>query len=264
MNKVFIAFTGLFLFAACSAETETVQVEKVEVSSNEEELDDLSVEAIIDSVYQKNGSGLIDKSNISFDFREFRYAYIQGTDGVKRSRKFTNKKGEAVVDIWQGDSLKRAINGKVIKLTEKDEKAYINSINSVFYFGFLPKALKDPAVNTELIDEVEINDKMYYKIKVSFDEDGGGEDFHDIFLYWIGIEDYAMDYWSYQYFTEGGGIRFRAVDKVQEVNGILFKDYLNYGPKEDMMNDYTNVDKVYSEDGLKLVSEIRLENIRVE
>lgn len=263
MNKVIIAFTGLLLFTACGGESEAVKEVETEVSSNDQELDDLAVEAIIDSVYQKNGSGVIDKSNVFFDFREFQYAYMQGVDGLQQSRKFINDKGEAVVDIWKGDSLKRIINGKLVKLSEKDENAFKNSINSVFYFAFLPKALKDPAVNAELLDEVEINDKMYYKIKVTFDEDGGGEDFHDIFLYWIGIEDYAMDYMAYQYFTNDGGIRFRAVDQVKEVNGVLFKDYLNYAPKENLMNDYLNVDKVFTNDGLKLVSEIRLENIEV-
>lgn len=263
MNKIFIAFTGLFLFAACSGEAELVEEGRVGISVDEQDVEDLSVDAIIDSVYLKSGSALIDQSNISFDFREFKYSQVQGTSGMMKSRQFTNKKGEAVVDTWQGDSLIRTVNGKVVNLSEKDENAYKNSINSVFYFGFLPKALKDPAVNAELIDEVEINEKMYYKIKVTFDEEGGGEDFHDIFLYWIGIEDYSMDYMAYQYFTENGGIRFRAVDKVQEVNGILFRDYLNHAPKENLMNDYISVDKVFSNDGMKLVSEIRLENIEV-
>lgn len=262
MNKVFIALTSLFLLTACNDEAKPSVGEEVEFI--ELEFDDLTVEAIIDSVYMRSGSGLIDKSNIYFDFRDFEYAHVVGVYGIERSRKFTNEKGEAIVDLWVGDSLKRTINGKMVKLSAKDERAYKNSINSVFYFGFLPKALKDPAVNTELIDEVEINGKMYYKIKVTFDEEGGGEDFHDIFLYWIGIEDFGMDYMAYQYFTEGGGIRFRAVDKIQEVNGILFRDYLNYGSKEDMMDDYINVDKAYVSGGLKLVSEIRLENIEVD
>jgi hypothetical protein len=263
MNKLFIAFTGLFLFTACNGEAEKIEAEKVAVSSSDKELEDLTVEAIIDSIYQKSGSALIDQSDIYFDFRNFHYAYLQGEDGLKQSRKYTNDKGEAVDDIWQGDSLMRTIEGEIVELKEKEENAYKNSINSVFYFGFLPKALKDPAVNATLVDEVEINQKRYHKIRVTFDEDGGGEDFYDIFLYWIGIEDYAVDYMAYQYFTEEGGIRFRSVDSVKEVNGILFKDYLNYAPKEDMMNDFSNVDKVFSNGGMKLVSEIRLENIRV-
>ena len=264
MNKLFIAFSVLFLFVACNERSKVIKQVKTEVSMPEQELDDLSIEAIVDSVYHKNGSGLIDKSNISFDFREFQYAYLQGVHGVKQSRKFIDDKGQVIVDTWQGDSLTRTINGELVNLSKKDENAFKNSINSVFYFAYLPKALKDPAVITELLNEVEINEKMYYKIKVTFNEEGGGEDFHDIFIYWVGIEDYAMDYMAYQYFTNDGGIRFRAVDQVKEVNGILFKDYLNYAPKENLMNDYLSVDNVFSNDGMKLVSEIRLENIVVK
>jgi hypothetical protein len=264
MNRIIIALTGLFLFAACNNEP-TVKEEKVKSIPDSEILqEDLTVEAIIDSVYEKYGSALIDQSNVYFDFRDFQYAYEQDKSGLKRSRKFTNDKGENVFDLWQGDSLIRTINGRKVKLIEKDEKAYINSINSVFYFAFLPKALKDPSVNTELLDEVEINEKMYYKIKVTFEEDGGGDDFHDIFLYWVSIEDYSMDYFAYQYFTEGGGIRFREASQTKVVNGIVFQDYLNYGPKENIMDRYNEVVAIYKEDGLKVVSEINLENIRVE
>lgn len=263
MNKVIIAFASLVLLTACTDDSTQVENNEIESETQDLLISDLSVEDIVDSVYRKNGSGLIDQFNISFDFREFQYARMRSDSGLMKSRKFTNKKGEAIVDTWQGDSLVRTVDGKVIELLEKDQNAYKNSINSVFYFAFLPKALKDPAVNLVLVDEVEIAEKMYYKIKVTFNEEGGGEDFHDIFLYWIGVEDYAMDYMAYQYFTLEGGIRFRAVDQTQEVNGILFKDYLNYAPKENLMNDYMSVDKVFSNDGMKLVSEIRLENIEV-
>ncbi|HZH85747.1 MAG TPA: DUF6503 family protein [Brumimicrobium sp.] len=263
MNRIIIAFTFLFLLTAC-VNSPDIKGETIETSDSEVLQEELTLEAIIDSVYLKYGSQFIDQSNIYFDFRDFQYAYVQDKAGLKRSRKFTNDKGEEVFDLWQGNSLVRTINGKPIELIEKDERAYMNSINSVFYFAFLPKSLKDPAVNTELVDEVEIKGKMYYKIKVTFDEDGGGEDFHDIFLYWIAVEDYSMDYLAYQYFTEGGGVRFREVSKTQEVKGILFQDYFNYGPKEDMMDDYINVDSYFSANGLKVVSEIKLENIRVE
>ncbi|HLW30430.1 MAG TPA: DUF6503 family protein [Brumimicrobium sp.] len=263
MNKLvsFVAF-GLLLLTACS--NENVEKSKSIVDNSDDLLEDLTVEEIIDSVYYKYGSEEINSSNIYFEFRDFKYAYEQDQAGVKRSRKFTNDKGEEVYDVWQGNDLARTINGKQVQLTEKDEKAYINSINSVFYFAFLPKALKDPAVNTELIDEVEIKGKMYYKIKVTFDEQGGGDDFHDIFLYWIGIEDYSMDYFAYQYFTEGGGVRFREVIGKREVGGICFQAYNNYGPKENIMDRYEEVDAIFIENGLELVSEIKLENIRVE
>jgi len=261
MNRVIIVLAGLVLFAACTTEPE---VKNISGAPNAEVLqEDLTLEAIIDSVYHKYGSERINTASIYFDFRDFKYAYEQDKAGLKRSRKFTNDKGEQIYDVWQGNDLTRTINGKHVELTEKEEKAFINSMNSVFYFAFLPKALKDPAVNTELLDEVEVKGKMYYKIKVTFDEEGGGDDFHDIFLYWISIEDYSMDYFAYQYFTEGGGVRFREVLATKEVGGIVFQDYNNYGPIEDFMDRYEEVDVIFSENGLQLVSEIKLENIEV-
>lgn len=270
MNKSYLVILGLLLFVGCNQteenkedaikENNKLESEKVDVDNEEMS----AVDVIIKRVYNKYGSEKVNESNIFFEFRDTEYAYIHGEEGLKRSRKFTNDAGENVSDVWISNELSRFVDGEKVEITEKKEDAYINSINSVFYFGFLPKALKDPAVNAELLDQVEINGKEYHKIKVTFDEEGGGEDFHDIFLYWIGVGDDAMDYVAYQYFTEGGGIRFRAAEQTKTVNGITFTDYLNYGPKEEMMDNYINVDEVFENDGLKLVSEIRFENIRVE
>lgn len=150
MNKVFIAFTSLFLFTACSEKAEKETEQKIEVTTSDSELDDLSIEAIIDSVYQKNGSGLIEKSNISFDFREFQYAYMQGVDGVKQSRKFTNDGGEAVVDSWQEDSLIRTINGKVVKLSKKT-KMLLEIQLIVFLLRVFTKSIKRSSSNYRIV-----------------------------------------------------------------------------------------------------------------
>lgn len=261
MNKLLLIFTSLLLVVSCAEKPDEV---KEESADEFVAVKPQNVEAIIDSVYRKSGVEKINQSDIYFKFRKFDFAYVQGSGGLERSRSFLNDEGNRIVDLWRGDSVIRTVNGEKIELSEKKENAYKNSINSVFYFGYLPKALKDPAVNSDLIDTVQIKNKDYYKIKVTFDEEGGGEDYHDIFLYWIGVEDYAFDYLAYQYFTNDGGIRFRAVDKITEVDGIEFRDYLNYAPKENLMNDYFNVDQVYENDGLEVVSEIRLEEIVVE
>ncbi|RFC54702.1 DUF6503 family protein [Brumimicrobium aurantiacum] len=261
MNKLLLIFTSLLLVVSCAEKPDEV---KEESADEFVAVKPQNVEAIIDSVYRKSGVEKINQSDIYFKFRKFDFAYVQGSDGLERSRSFLNDEGDRIVDLWRGDSVIRTINDEKIDLSKKKENAYKNSINSVFYFGYLPKALKDPAVNSDLIDTVQIKNKDYYKIKVTFDEEGGGEDYHDIFLYWIGVEDYALDYLAYQYFTNDGGIRFRAVDKITEVDGIEFRDYLNYAPKENLMNDYFNVDQVFENDGLEVVSEIRLEEIVVE
>src|SRR5690606_32621944 len=86
------------------------------------------------------------------------------------------------------------INNTYVALSAKDSMAFAESLNSVVYFALLPSFLQDDAVNSSLEGEDEIHGKEYYRIKVSFDEDGGGVDFEDVYLYWFDKSDYSMDY----------------------------------------------------------------------
>jgi hypothetical protein len=98
---------------------------------------------------------------------------------------------------------------------------------------------------------------------VTFSEEGGGEDYEDQFLYWINKKDLTLDYLAYQYYTEGGGIRFRAVTQRHNVNGITFQDYANYAPTDENQ-EFLLIDKAFTEGRVKKVSDIVLENIVVE
>ena len=105
MNRVIIALTGLILFAACNIDVE-VKNDKTKTTNDSEVFqEDLTLEAIIDSVYHKYGSERVNTMSIHFDFRDFQYAYEQDKAGLKRSRKFTNDKGEKIYDVWQGNTL---------------------------------------------------------------------------------------------------------------------------------------------------------------
>jgi hypothetical protein len=102
----------------------------------------------------------------------------------------------------------------------------------------------------------------YDLIRVTFAKDGGGEDFDDVFLYWINQETKRVDFLAYSYHTDGGGVRFRKAVKTHEVGGLVLQDYENYGveskdiPVEEMEN-------LYKSGKLKLLSTIALENVAV-
>lgn len=72
------------------------------------------------------------------------------------------------------------------------------------YFAFLPLWLKDPAVIVEDQGRSVIKGKEYHKIRITFEQEGGGDDFEDVFLYWFDVKDYSMDYLAYKYFTGKG------------------------------------------------------------
>jgi len=217
---------------------------------------------IVDQSIAAHGGQLFEKAKITFDFRDRNYQIFKSPNSFEYIREFTDSTGQ-VRDVLNNEGFQRTINGEPVQLTEERTGAFSRSVNSVAYFAFLPYGLNDPAVFKTYLGEDEIDGKTYHLVKVTFSEDGGGEDFDDIFLYWFDKETFLIDYLAYSYHTDGGGVRFRKAIQQHSVNGLIFKDYENYKPE----NKNTPVDQMgnlYKEGKLELLSEILLENIQVE
>ncbi len=217
----------------------------------------LTAQQIIDKSFENTGVGKLKKSEIQFMFRNTLYfAKRNGGDF------FLGKKKDSIVDVLSNDGFKRLINEKGVILPEILSNKYANAINSVHYFSVLPYGLNDKAVQKQLMPSVDIKGEEYYKIKVTFKKDGGGEDYQDVFIYWISKKDFNLDYLAYSYNTNGGGIRFRANKKEQIINGVRFVDYDNYKPKI-VSTSLESIDEAFTKNELIKVSEIVLKNIEV-
>ena len=131
------------------------------------------------------------------------------------------------------------------------------------YFSILPFGLNDAAVKKRLLNSTVINNKAYYKIEITFAENGGGQDFEDVFIYWIGKNDFLIDYLAYSFHTNGGGMRFRVLKEQCIIKGIRFVDYYNYKPKIKTI-PLIELDKAFENKQLEKVSEIILEDISVK
>ena len=107
-----------------------------------------------------------------------------------------------------------------------------------------------------------IENKDYFKIHISFAEEGGGEDFDDDFVYWINQETFLIDYFAYSYSTDGGGKRFREMINLREINGLKVMDYINYEPT-DLSIPIESFDQYFEEGGLVELSRIENRNIEV-
>uniref|UniRef100_UPI004047669A DUF6503 family protein n=1 Tax=Roseivirga sp. TaxID=1964215 RepID=UPI004047669A len=103
------------------------------------------------------------------------------------TRTQTDTAGRVIFDRMDNDGLIRKIDGDTAELTDERRAAFTRSVNSVIYFFRLPFGLNDPAVNKTFVGETEIKGKTYYEVKVTFAQEGGGEDFDDVFLYWFDI-----------------------------------------------------------------------------
>ncbi len=217
---------------------------------------------IVDRSIEAHGGNLFESSKINFDFRERNYEISKTASKFEYIRIFTDSTG-LVRDVLNNDGFVRTIDGEEVTLPEDRVRAFTNSVNSVAYFTFLPYGLNDAAVYKSLLAETEIEGKKYHSLKVTFSENGGGEDFDDIFIYWINQQTNLVDYMAYSYHTDGGGVRFRKAIRKHEVEGLIIQDYENYKP-ENKNTPVEEMEKLFKEGKLELLSEITLENVMVE
>ena len=223
--------------------------------------DSNSPQKIVDRSIEAHGGQKFEKIKIEFDFRQRHYTSTRNVGIFTYTREFTDSTGR-IKDVLTNDSFHREIDGHQATITDERAKAFSNSVNSVIYFALLPYGLNDPAVRKSYLGEDTIKDKVYHLIKVTFQEEGGGNDFEDVFLFWINAENFHLDYFAYSYKSDGGGIRFREAINPRFVEGMLFQDYNNFKPKSDTVT-LDQMKEFFQSNGLEQMSVISLENIEV-
>lgn len=243
MNKLILLFFFIIaiMISSCSTEPKTAQ-----------EVIDRSIEAY--------GGDRVFSSDIEFDFRDKHYRSYNDQGLMSYERMFEDDSLGNVHDVMNNDGFARTVNGELVTLDEEWTGKYSRSVNSVVYFFRIPFNLNDPAVRKKLLGESEIEGKKYYKVHVSFSEEGGGDDFDDSFIYWFNMETFLIDYLAYSYSTDGGGKRFRETINKRAVNGLQVVDYINYEPN-DLTVPIEDYETYFIEGGLKELS--RIENVNI-
>ncbi|KJD36289.1 hypothetical protein PW52_06780 [Tamlana sedimentorum] len=217
---------------------------------------------IINTSILKSGGEKLKNAVLDFDFRDKHYKAKRAGGKFEFQRVFNDSTG-VVKDVLNNSGFKRYINDTLVEVDKKKADAYSSSVNSVHYFSVLPYGLNDEAVNKKFLAETEIKGETYYKIKVTFNEEGGGEDFDDEFIYWINKNTFFVDYLAYSYAeATGRGYRFREAYNERFINKIRFVNYTNYKPN---LNDVLieNLDVLFEKNELTEVSKIELENVQV-
>ena len=221
----------------------------------------LTAQQIIDNSINMSGVDKIHNSTLSFNFRDKIYI-AERNSGVFVLKRISEMKEVQIEDQLSNQGFQRLINSRPSIVADSMAVKYIESINSVHYFSVLPYGLNDKAVQKKLLKSTIINKKKYYKVQITFNEDGGGVDFDDVFIYWIGAEDFKIDYLAYTFHVNGGGMRFREVRKEHLIEGTRLLDYNNFKPK-DTNTKLSDLDKAFENNKLIKASEINLENIKI-
>ncbi len=216
---------------------------------------------VVDQARLAAGNDKLDKAQVEFEFRDIEYGVKRLEGQYEMVRLFKDSLG-VIRDQLTNDGFQRELNGTVIDVLDSMAVKYTNSVNSVIYFALLPYNLNDAAVVKTHLGTETIKGKDYYKIKVGFQQEGGGKDFEDEFIYWIDMENYFIDYLAYSYLTDGGGMRFREAYNPRTVEGIRALDYVNYKPTSEIKLE--EMGKAFEGGQLEELSKIELDNFTVE
>lgn len=242
LKKICIVCWGL-LALACGRQAETPTARQV-----------------VDRAIEASGGAAYQTSRIKFTFRDRQYEsfWERGQHVLKR---ITVTDTNRIEDVLKGSSFRREIDGQEVSLADTTRQKLSDAVNSVHYFAYLPYGLNDRAVRKTYLGRQPLKQTEYHKIEITFDQEGGGTDYQDVFVYWFHPETYLPDYLAYSYQTNGGGMRFREAYNERRIGGIRFVDYRNYAYSGPL--PVTALDSLYEAGELELLSLIELEEIEV-
>lgn len=219
---------------------------------------------VIDQAIRVHGAQHFASKFISFDFRNKHYSLKREGSNYTYTRSFEDSVGQVSDQLINSSNFTRSINGQAIPLSQEWQTRYGNSVNSVLYFVEILYRLNDAAVFKSYLGTTTIKGEEYHIVKVTFRQEGGGDDFQDEYRYWIHSEKYTLDYLAYNYETDGGGARFREAYDREKTGGIVFQNYVNYKPIPDTKDTpLDNLPGLFEAGKLKELSKIVNENIEV-
>ncbi|HSI70089.1 MAG TPA: DUF6503 family protein [Gillisia sp.] len=223
---------------------------------------EISAQDIIDRTIERAGGDRYRKATVEFRFRDHTYKSVRNGGEFHLERNKVDSTGH-YRDILSNTGYQRFHNDSALNVPDSMVVRYSSSINSVHYFAHLPYGLNDRAVKKEMAGEATIKGQTYHQLKITFQQEGGGADHHDEFMYWIHKENYTIDYLAYKFLVNDGGIRFRVAYNPRVIEGIRFVDYRNY-TVEDLNTDLEELDEMYEQGKLDMLSNIKTEIINVE
>ena len=219
---------------------------------------DTKTQSVLDQLIEAHGGKAYTSANYTFEFRGKAYSFVESKKGSSYELKY-EKEGKSIKETLVNGDFNRWIDGKQLELSADEESRYSGGINSVIYFATLPYRLLDPAVNAQVLNEVQIEGKEYIEMRVTFDQEGGGNDHDDEYMYWINKANHQLDFLAYNYSVNKGGVRFRSAFNKRNVGGVVFQDYINY--KADVGTPLEDLPQLWEQGQLKELSKILTENV---
>lgn len=225
-----------------------------------------SASAVIDSARAAHEAPVLERAVVTFAFRGDHYRIRQDEGRFHYRRTYTDSQDRTVTEGLTNEDTYRVVEGDTVDLSASERDALHTTVNSVTYFALLPEPLGDPAVQPTYSGRDTIDGVPYHRVKVTFRQEGGGQDWEDEFMYWFRTDTYAMDYLAYAFGLgpdEETGTRFREAYNVRRRNGVRFADYYNYTVDTLSADRLAHYPDLMARDALELVSRVEIDSVQV-
>ncbi len=224
--------------------------------------------ALLDRARAHHGSALLDRAEVSFQFRGTPFVLRRDGGRFRYARTTTDSLGRTVEDVVDNDGTHRFVDGAPVPLDSAEAARTETAVNSVAYFALLPAPLADPAVRARRLTPERVGGRDYDRVEVTFAQDGGGQDHQDRYVYWLRQSDGEVGHYAYTYDVTPGdtaraatGTRFRVPLGSRRVGGVLFQDWRNLSA--DSLERLEAFGDVYDRGLAFDVSEVVLDSVRV-
>ena len=227
---------------------------------------DAEAQAVVDAALAAHGAEVLDDASVTFGFRGARFELENRADGAWSVRRLLRDEAQREIeDALDPGGLRHLEDGVDVPLSPAEAASAESSVNSVAYFALLPYKLNDPAARKRLLAPATIGGRRYDVVEVTFDEEGGGADWEDRFVYWFDARRHTLDYLAYAFTVNGGGTRFREATNPRTVGGVRVQDYQNY-TADSAGRPFQRLDRypdLLGSDRLRLLSTVALDSVQV-
>ena len=217
-------------------------------------------DSIVVRAIELHGGDRFEATETEFDFRDWHFKVWRDGGMFEYTRTYSDSSGQ-IVEVMDNEGFSRTADGLPYEMTEREWNIWTEAVMANVYFTFLPYKLTDPAVIRQMLDPVTIEGQPYQTVEITFEEEGGGRDWEDRFLFWFHELDGTMDYFAY-YYTLRGTSRFRKLINEREIGGIVFADHENYNA-DTLGFNLEHAPAKFEAGELELASNVILENIVV-
>jgi len=238
--KRYILILLIVVFGACNTENK-----QTATPPNAAQLLNLAVE--------KAGGDLLYNAEITFRHQGILYKSHRKDTVFSLQRYLPDSLN--TVDIFSNNGTVRLQKSEQVPLDSVQTKNYGAAIEKVHFWVTAPFGFLNASDSLDYRGEVVLAEKQYHKI--SHQRQNG-----DALVYWINTETLEMEYLAHRLHTDRRQLRFLEVIQPNTIEGIRFKNYRAYRPKDPKMT-LTDLDQAFEAAALHRLSDVVFQNIAV-